>query len=112
MIREGYQYDHVFDWILLPLRLKDTRLSNRIPLNRVPKKESTDPAQVNSCDFGFKEDFEFLEEWLRQRKAPKEEKKVIQDSRTNRSVSMGAVSKPPTVVGKNGKNKKEDCEIY
>lgn len=38
LIREGYQYDHIFDWILLPLRLKDSRLSNRIPLNRIPKK--------------------------------------------------------------------------
>jgi hypothetical protein len=109
LIREGYQYDHVFDWILLPLRLKDTRLSNRIPLNRVPKKESSDPALANNCEFGLKEDFEFLEEWLRQRKAPKEEKKVIQDSRTNRSVSMGAGNKP---TGKGGKSKKEDCEVY
>lgn len=38
LIKEGYQYDHIFDWILLPLKLKDTRLSNRIPLNRIPKK--------------------------------------------------------------------------
>jgi hypothetical protein len=57
LIREGYQYDHVFDWILLPLRLKDTRLSNRIPLNRIPKKDGSDPSLANCCEFGFKEDF-------------------------------------------------------
>lgn len=110
LIREGYQYDHIFDWILIPLRLKDTRFSNRIPLNRIPKKESTDPALANNCEFPLKEDFDFLEEWFRVRKAPKEEKKVIQDSRTNRSVSMGGPNKAAS--GKTGKGKKEDCEIY
>lgn len=53
LIREGYQYDHIFDWILLPLRLKDARLSNRIPLNRIPKKESTDPS-LSNCEYLFK----------------------------------------------------------
>jgi hypothetical protein len=111
LIRDGYQYDHIFDWILLPLRLKDTTLSNRIPLNRISKKESSDPALANSCEFSFKEDFDFLEEWLKQRKAPKEEKKVIQDSRANRSVSMGGGAGKPA-PSKNSKGKKEDCEIY
>jgi len=71
LIREGYQYDHIFDWILLPLRLKDTRLSNRIPLNRFPKKESTETALAN-CDYNFKDDFDFMEEWIKLKKAPKE----------------------------------------
>ena len=59
LIKEGYQYDHIFDWILLPLRLKDTRLSNRIPINRIPKKESVDPATAN-CEANLKEDFDFF----------------------------------------------------
>lgn len=87
LIKEGYQYDHIFDWILLPLRLKDTRLSNRIPLNRIPKKEPADPALVNS-EANFKEDFDSLEELLRLRKQPREEKEKkekntvqVQDSR-------------------------------
>jgi hypothetical protein len=95
LIKEGYQYDHIFDWILLPLRLKDTYLSNRIPLNRIPKKEPTDPALANS-EANFKEDFELLEELLKLRKLPKEEKKEkkekntvqVQDSRL-RSNSTG-----------------------
>jgi hypothetical protein len=48
LIKEGYQYDHIFDWILIPLRLKDTRLSSRVPINRIPKKESVDPSTANS----------------------------------------------------------------
>lgn len=37
-VKEGYQYDNVYDWILIPLRLKDTELSNRVPLSRFTKK--------------------------------------------------------------------------
>lgn len=71
LIKEGYQYDHIFDWILIPLKLKDTRLSSRIPLNRIAKKEPTDPALINS-EANFKESFDFLDDLLRQRKMPKE----------------------------------------
>lgn len=100
---------------MIPLKLKDTRLSNRIPLNRIPKKEPTDPAMVNS-EANFRADFELLDELLRLRKMPKEDKKdkkektlvQTQDSR-NRSNSTGqkAFSKPQPV-----KKGKDDCVIY
>ena len=37
-IKEGFQYDYIYDWILIPLRLKDTEISNRVPLNRFTKR--------------------------------------------------------------------------
>ena len=55
--------------------MKDTRLSNRIPLNRVPKKESSDPSMANA-EGNFKDDFDIMDEIIRQRKLPKEDKNV------------------------------------
>ena len=116
LIKEGYQYDHIFDWILLPLRLKDTRLSSRIPINRIPKKESTDPSTANS-EANLKEDFDFYEELLRLRKIPKEEKKekkektIVQthDTRTQRSSSTGQKAFNKAQAVRKGD---KDCLIY
>jgi len=50
-----------------------------------------------------------MDEWLRLKKAPKEDKKtVIQDTRTTRSMSTGnkAFNSKPV------KKTKEDCVIY
>lgn len=61
LIREGHQYDHIFDWILIPLKLKDTALSNRIPLNRITKKDQMEPSMAN-LDSNLKEDYEYWED--------------------------------------------------
>ena len=71
LIREGYQYDHIFDWILIPLKLKDTAISNRIPLNRIVKHQNTDPDMCN-LEGSVKEDLEFYDIMLKSKKAPKE----------------------------------------
>lgn len=31
-ISEGYEYDYIFDWILIPMKLKDIELSSKVPL--------------------------------------------------------------------------------
>ena len=98
---------------MIPLKLRDTNISNRIPVARIAKKESSDPAMVNS-DYKFKEDFDFLDEWVRQKKLPsKEEKKPsIQDSRGTRSISHGVTGPKKTSNQEKGKKGKDDCEIY
>lgn len=55
-IKEGFQFDYIYDWILIPLKLKDTRLSNRIPLNRFTKKE--DPS-LSMCNYEYNFDADF-----------------------------------------------------
>lgn len=53
-IKEGFQFDYIYDWILIPLKMKDTDLSNRIPLNRFTKKEDT---SLCNCEYDFTKDF-------------------------------------------------------
>jgi hypothetical protein len=31
-ISEGYEYDYIYDWILLPLKLRDPETGGKIPL--------------------------------------------------------------------------------
>lgn len=64
---------------------------------------------MSNNDYNFKDDFDFMDEWLRQKKSPKEDKKtLIQDTRTTRSMSTGnkAFNSKPV------KKTKEDCVIY
>ena len=56
-IKEGYQFDYIYDWILIPLKLKNTDLSNKIPINRFTKREDASLSMCN-CDYDFKEDFD------------------------------------------------------
>lgn len=70
-----------------------------------------------NAEANFKEDFDLMDEILRQRKLPKEEKKekkeknLIQthDTRAQRSVSTGqkGFNKPQAI-----KKGDKDCEIY
>jgi hypothetical protein len=55
-------YDHIYDWLLIPLRLKNTEISNRVPLNRYTKKDSDDLLMTNYFKYDFNEDFKFDEE--------------------------------------------------
>ena len=59
---EGYLYDHIYDWILIPLRNKNSEIYNKIPLNRVTKKESDDELMINLYNYDFNEDLKFDEE--------------------------------------------------
>jgi len=43
-------------------------------LNRIPKKEKTDPSMIN-IEGNLKEDYDFLDELLRLRKVLKDDKK-------------------------------------
>jgi hypothetical protein len=70
ILKEGYQYDHIFDWILIPLKLKNTDLSNRIPFNRFTKKEPLNTSLINA-DYPLREDYEFWDLCLKYRKSPK-----------------------------------------
>ena len=80
---------------------------------RIAKKESSDPAMVNS-EYKFKEDFDFLDEWVRQKKMPsKEEKKpAIQDSRGTRSMSHVVGGSKGANQPQKGKKGDKECEIY
>jgi hypothetical protein len=31
-VREGYEFDYVYDWILIPLSARNPSLSNKIPI--------------------------------------------------------------------------------
>ncbi len=55
-IKEGFQFDYIYDWILIPLKMKDTDLSNRIPLNRFTKKEDNSLSMCN-CESDLTKDF-------------------------------------------------------
>ena len=70
-----------------------------------------------NAEANFKEDFDLMDEILRARKLPKEEKKekkkqtniITHDTRTQRSVSTGqkGFNKPHPI-----KKGDKDCEIY
>ena len=42
-----------------------------MPLNRTSKKESNDLAMANS-DYNFKNDFDYMNEWIALRRTPRE----------------------------------------
>jgi hypothetical protein len=98
-------YDHIYDWILIPLRLKDP-ISSKVPLSRVTKKESDELSMINCSKYDFTMDFTFDAEVQKVVKVEeikqKEEKKVkeIKDTRKR----AGSEIKPAK-----GKKGKDDC---
>jgi hypothetical protein len=83
-IKEGFQFDYIYDWILIPLKLKDFTLSNRIPLNRFTKKEDT-ALSMNNLEASLNGDFE--QNAIQPDEKPKEVKEEQIQNRTKKAMS-------------------------
>lgn len=99
-ISEGYEYDYIFDWVLIPMRLKDIELSSKVPLITSLREEPQSLSYFNLRIDANEEGPVLLTTKDSVQAAPIKEKKSV------------AVPQPPKNTGRQNIADKKDCCIF